>query len=171
MILILAVDENFSIGYKGDMLFHLKQDLSRFKKITSGNIMVMGRKTLESLPSSKPLPNRTHIVLTKDKHYKNHDAICLDNPDKLDDIIKSLDPNKEKDVFLIGGGNLVKQMLDKCDKAYITYVKKAFDNYDTNIPNLDKLDQWILTEESELQKENYRGEDLLFTYRTYIKNK
>ena len=168
MILIIAVDKNFSIGYKGDMLFHLKKDLARFKRITSGNIMVMGRKTLESLPGGKPLPNRTHIVLTGDASYKNHDAITLNDPERLDDLLKEIDPDGEKEVFLIGGGNLVAQMLDKCDKAYITKVDRSYPDFDTAIPDLDRLENWELVSESEVEEEVQGDEVYHFTYNEYV---
>lgn len=167
MKLILAVDNNFAIGINGDMLFHLKADLERFKKITTGNIMVMGRKTLESLPGGKPLPNRTHIVLTKNKEYSNHDAIVVNSIKEINDKIKEISIDN-KEVFLIGGGNLVKQLLDQCQMAYITKVNKNYDNFDTFIPNLDKLDNWQLLETSDIQSEIYKGEKLEFTYNIYI---
>lgn len=170
MILIIAVDNNFSIGYKGDMLFHLKKDLKRFKEITLGNIMVMGRKTLESLPNAKPLPGRTHIVLTSDKEYKNDEAIVVNSVNEIFQKIKEINPNQDKKVFLIGGGNLVKQMIDNIEIAYITKVNKNYELFDTQIPNLEKLENWELIEKSELQEE-IQGEELFnFTYNIY-KNK
>ncbi|MDO5026546.1 MAG: dihydrofolate reductase [Tissierellia bacterium] len=168
MILMLAVDNNFSIGLKGDMLFHLKKDLARFQNITSGNILVMGRKTLESLPGSRPLPNRTHLVLTKNDNYKNHDAIVLSKIDELDQKLKEINPNQQKQVFLVGGGNLVAQLLDKCHKAYITKVDKTYENFDTKIPNLDRLDNWELVEESDQVIEYHQDEKFTFKYLTYV---
>lgn len=168
MILMLAVDNNFSIGVNGDMLFHLKKDLKRFQNITSGNILVMGRKTLESLPGSKPLPNRTHLVLTSNPSYKNHDAITLSDIDKLDEKIAKINPNSDKEVFLVGGGNLVKQLLDKCSKAYITKVDKTYENFDTSVPNLDELDNWEQVDESEVMTEMHGDEEFKFKYVTYI---
>lgn len=172
MILMLAVDNNFSIGLDGDMLFHLKKDLKRFQTITSGNILVMGRKTLESLPGSKPLPNRTHLVLTGNKAYKNHDAIVLSDIDKLDEKLEEINPDvkEKKEVFLVGGGNLVSQLLDKCEKAYITKVDKSYENFDTQIPNLDQLDNWEVVQESEQEVEYHKDEEFRFRYVTY-KNK
>ena len=166
MILIIAVDKNFSIGYKGDMLFHLKTDLKRFKEITSGHIMVMGRKTLESLPGGKPLPNRTHIVITSDKNYKNEDAIVLNNINDLDSLLKEINTDN-RDVFLIGGGNLVDQLIDKCDKAYITLVNKEYTQFDTAIPNLEKLDNWELVGQSDLKTETQGDEKFEFVYNIY----
>ena len=167
MKLIFAVDNNFSMGLKGDMLFHLRKDLKRFKSITMGNILVMGRKTLESLPGSKPLEGRTHIVLTRNKDYKNGDAHIINSLDDLDQLIESLNPQKDKEVFLIGGGDLVGQLIDKCDTAYITKVDKTYSSYDTQIPNLDELDEWKLVEKSEVQVEEQKNETFHYTYNKY----
>lgn len=170
MILIIAVDNNFSIGINGDMLFHLKTDLKRFKDITSGHIMIMGRKTLESLPNGNPLPDRTHIVLTRDKKYRNHDSIVVNHISEIMPKVKELNPNNEKEVFLIGGGDLVEQMLDECEYAYITKVDKSYQNFDTAIPNLEKLSNWELIEKSEIHTEIKDGEVFEFTYNVYKNN-
>lgn len=167
MILIFAVDRNFSIGLDGDMLFYLKEDLTRFKKITSGHIMVMGRKTLESLPGGLPLKNRTNIVLTRDKNYKKDGVTIVNDLSKLFEKIEEIKkPGQE--VFLIGGGDLVAQLVDKCEKAYITYVDKEFPEFDTKIPHLDQLDNWELVQESSPVQEDIDGEIYKYTYRVYI---
>lgn len=166
MILIMNVDRNFSIGYKGDMLYHLKTDLKRFRDITTGHIMVMGRKTLESLPGAKPLPNRTHIVVTSNKNYKNEDAIIVNDIEKLDDVIKDIQ-EAGQEVFLIGGANLIDQLLDKCRLAYITKTDKAYELFDTQMANLDKLDNWKIIEVSEIHEEIQAGELFQFKYVTY----
>lgn len=167
MILIFAVDKNFSIGIDGDMLFYLKEDLSRFKKITSGHIMVMGRKTLESLPGGKPLKNRTNIVLTRDKSYLKEGALVVNDLSKLDQIIDKT-RKESQEVFLIGGGDLVAQLLNKCHKAYITYLDKEFSEFDTKIPNLDELENWQMIEELGPNKETIDNEIYSYTYRSYI---
>lgn len=149
MKIIFAVDKNWSIGLKGDMLFHISTDLKRFKEITMGNILLMGRKTLDSLPNSKPLPGRTNIVVTRNKAYKNDPAIVVHSLDEAYDLIDNLNKDNDHDVFCIGGGNLVRQVFDKCDYAYITKMDKAYENWDTNIPNLDELDDWEIESESE----------------------
>ncbi len=167
MKLIFAVDNNFSIGLKGDMLFHLKKDLARFKKITMGNILVMGRKTLESLPGGKPLKGRTHIVLTRNKDYKNHDALVINDLSQLDGLLEKLNPQGEKEVFLIGGGDLVGQLIHKCDTAYITKVDKTYSDYDTQIPNLDLSKDWKLIDQSETMVEEQKDQVFHYTYNKY----
>lgn len=154
MKIIFAVDKNWSIGYKGDMLVHIPTDLKRFKKKTTGNILVMGRKTLESLPGGKPLPSRESIVLTRNKDYDNPPAHVVGSMEEAEEVIKTLNPKGEKEVFLIGGGNLVSQYLNLCDYAYITKIDKAYEKYDTSIPNLDELDDWEVVSESETLKED-----------------
>lgn len=167
MKLILAVDNNFSIGIKGDMLFHIKKDLQRFKDLTTGNIVIMGRKTLESLPGGKPLKNRIHIVLTSDKNYEMKDCSIVHSTEEIFEKVKEINPQNEKEVFLIGGGNLVAQLLDKCEEAYITKVDKDYKNFDTSIANLDLLENWKLVEKSEVLEENQGDENFSFTFNRY----
>lgn len=163
MILIFAVDKNYSIGYQGDMLFHLRKDLARFKKITLGNILVMGRKTLESLPNSEPLPGRYSIVLTRDKNYEKDGVTIIHDLKDLDKAIKKIDLQKKKKVFVIGGGNLVDQVYQDCDYAIITEVDKEFDKFDTSIPNISEDDEWILMSESD----TYEDQGLRYVFKEY----
>lgn len=167
MILMLAVDENFSIGLDGDLLFHLKKDLRRFKETTMGKTLVMGRKTMDSLPGGHPLKGRRHIVVTNNPAYSNKDAIILTDIDKLSDLIKELGED-EKEVFLVGGASLVSQLLDSCHKALITKVHKVYDKFDAAIPNLDKLANWKLVEKSDLIEEKQGDETYSFHYLTYV---
>lgn len=83
MILIFAVDNNWNIGYNGDMLFKISEDLKRFKEITVGNIIIMGRKTFESLPYKKALPNRINIIITRDKEYKGENIMVVNSLEQL----------------------------------------------------------------------------------------
>lgn len=160
MIIFLAVDKNYSIGYKGDLLVHLKNDLKRFKKYTLGNIVVMGRKTLDSLPSGKPLKGRINIVLTKDKNFKKEGAYVVNSIDELKEKVKELNPDKKMKVFLIGGGSLVDQLYDECNYAYITEIDKKFEKYDTFIPNIREDINWEIVAESDILKDD----DLEYRY-------
>lgn len=159
MEMIFAVDENFAIGYKGDMLVHLRTDLRRFQKITDGHILVMGRKTFESLPGQRPLKNRTNLVITRDPSYHREGIEVLHSLEELDERLEGVDER----VFLIGGANLVRQLIHKCDVAWITYIQKSFEHVDTVLPNLDESDEWEMVEESEPHEEK----GLTFTYRKY----
>lgn len=167
MKIIFAVDKNWSIGIGGDMLFHISTDLKRFKEITMDNILFMGRKTLDSLPGSKPLPGRTNIVLTRNESYQNPPALVVHSLEEAYDLIDVLNSKGEKEVFCIGGGNLVGQVLDRCDYAYITKVDKSYEAWDTQIPNLDKLDEWEVVKESEVMKDK----DLSYKYVDYRRKK
>lgn len=163
MKIIFAVDRNWSIGYDGDMLFKISKDLKRFKNITIGNIIVMGRKTFESLPDQKPLVDRINIVVTRDKNYSKEGIIVVNDIEEMFLKIKELNPENKMDVFLIGGGNLTKQLIDHCDFAYITKVNKNFEVYDTYIPNLDQSFNWEMVEESK----RFYQDDLEYRYVNY----
>lgn len=163
MILIFAVDGNWKIGYKGYMLAEIKADLKRFREITQGHIVIMGRRTLEALPEQKPLPNRTNILITRNKSYKKEGFLIVNTMEDLFPLLKGINPDKEKKVFVTGGGTIARQLLLFCDKAYITKIFKDFQNTDTFIPNLDLDDDWTLTKESQV----YNQEDLYYKYMEY----
>lgn len=163
MEMILAVDKNWNIGYKGDMLFYIHEDLARFKEITMGHIMVMGKNTFLSLPNEQPLPGRTHVVLSRDENFVRDDIVIVRSEEEMDAwLVDNQKP--EQKVFLIGGGSLCNQLLYRVEKAHITYVIKGFENFDTSLPNLDENPEFKITWESE-EKEDPSG--LLYRYRTY----
>lgn len=144
MKIILAVDRDFGIGKDNKLLFHLKKDLAHFKKITLNNIVIMGRKTYDSMHGS--LPNRENIVLTRNKNLKLDDALVFN---KIDGLIEYLNENKkDKDVFVIGGNQIVDLLLDYCDEAIITKIDAKKDA-DTFLHNFDKDDDFEIVEESE----------------------
>ena len=165
MKLIFAVDRNWNIGYDGDMLFKISKDLQRFRMFTENNMIIMGRKTFESLPDRKALPNRINIVITRDKDYEVEDIIVVNSIDELFPLLKELDPEEKMQRFLIGGGNLTHQMLDYCNSAYITKVNKSFDISDTLIPNLDEDENWKIIKESGIDYQD----DLEYKYVDYIR--
>ncbi len=165
MILIFAVDSNWNIGYDGDLLYKISEDLKRFRLLTEGNIIIMGRRTFESLPDKKALPNRINIVITRDKEYKAEGGIVINSLEELFPLLKELNPNDEMENFVIGGGNIAKQMMSYCNKAYITKINQAFEGADTFIENLDLLDDWKVVNESEV----YKQDDLHYKYVDYIR--
>ena len=167
MKLIFAIDNNWNIGYDGDMLFKISEDLKRFKSMTEGNIIIMGRKTFESLPNTKALPNRINIVITRDKEYKADGIIVVTSLDELPPILEELNPSNEMEVFVIGGGNIAHQMIGECNEAYITKVNKSFDISDTLIPNLDEDPDWKIVKESDTAYQD----DLEYKYVDYIRVK
>ena len=132
---IVAVDNNWGIGYNGDLLEHIPEDLKYFKTLTTGHAVVMGSKTWDSLPK-KPLPDRTNIIISHEGNLLlENGAIRL----KLEDL--NLD-YFETDVFIIGGGSIYQQLLPFCDRVYVTKIYKSHEQVDTYFPNLDELDDW-----------------------------
>jgi dihydrofolate reductase len=121
-------------------------DQKYFRETTTGKVVVMGRKTLESFPNGQPLKNRTNIVLTRDENYRT-DAIVVHTIEELHEKLKDYDTN---DVYVIGGETIYRQLLPECDTAYITKVDFAFDA-DTYFPDLDEMEDWELADEGEEQ--------------------
>lgn len=147
MNLIAAVDQNWAIGNKNQLLVKIPADQKFFRETTTGKIVVMGRKTLESFPNGLPLKNRTNIVLTRDKKYEVKDAIVLHS---LEDLREELKKYPSEDIYVIGGETIYRQLLDDCDVAHITKVEFAYDA-DAYFPNLDELPEWKITADSEEQ--------------------
>ncbi len=153
MKLIVAVDENWAIGLKGKLLVSIPNDMKFFVAKTTGNIVVMGRKTLESFPNGLPLPNRVNIVMTSNADYDAHGATVVGDVVKLKEELTRLasqDETKDMEVFVIGGASIYKELLPLCDTAYITKIDFKYDA-DTYFPNLDEDREWEITEESEEQ--------------------
>lgn len=162
MNLIAAVDKNWAIGYQNKLLTSIPEDMKFFRQTTTGKVVVMGRKTLESFPGKKPLKNRTNIVLTKNPSYQAEGAIVVHNEDELREKLKKYD---SEDIFVIGGESIYRQFLDECDKAYITKIEYAY-TADAYFPNLDEKEEWKITAESE----EHTCFDLEYFFLTYEKN-
>ncbi len=163
MKLLFAVDENWNIGYENDLLIKISEDLKRFRKMTTNNIIIMGRRTFESLPESKPLPNRTNIIVTRDKDYKVEDAIVVNSIEELYETLDRINPHGKLSNYMIGGGNIVKQLIDSATQAYITKIYKKFEKADTSMINLDKLDDW----EHSITSDIYYQDDVPYQYFLY----
>ena len=148
---IVAVDQNYAIGYRGGMLFHLPEDLKYFARMTRGKTLVMGRATLQSFPNGKPLPGRPHIVLSRDKTFAVPGAAVVHSLHELREAIANYAPDQ---VFLVGGGQLYGLLIDCCDTAYVTRVRAEADEADCSFPNLDARPGWRLAEESEPIEDN-----------------
>ena len=132
LTLIVAAGENNAIGKDNDLIWHLSDDLKRFKSLTNGHHIIMGRKTFESFP--KPLPNRTHIVITRQTDYKAPSGVIVVN--NLEDAIDAA--KNDKQAFVIGGGEIYKQAMPLVDTLEITRVHSTFDNADTFFPEIDE---------------------------------
>ncbi|MGN0347402.1 MAG: dihydrofolate reductase [Lachnospiraceae bacterium] len=163
MNLIAAVDKNWGIGCKNQLLVSIPQDMKFFRSETGGKVVIMGRKTLESFPNKQPLKNRTNIVLTKDSTFSCEDAIVVHD---LDALFKLLKQYPTEDVYVIGGGSIYTQLVDYCDVAYITKIDHAY-QADTYFPNLDEKPEWVVTGQSE--EETYF--DLEYCFIKYEKKK
>lgn len=147
MQLIAAVDQNWAIGKNNQLLVRIPADQKFFREVTTGKVVVMGRKTLESFPNGMPLKNRTNIVLTRNPDYQVKDAIVVHSMDELHEELKKYNSD---DIFIIGGEKIYEQMLDECDVAHITKIEFAYDA-DAYFPNLDEREDWELTGDSEEQ--------------------
>lgn len=147
MNLIVAVDKNWAIGNKNELLVRIPNDHKFFREETTGKVVVLGRKTLETFPQGLPLKNRTNIILSTDQSYHVKDAIVVHSVEELLEEVKQYD---SQDVYIIGGESVYRQMLPYCDVAHITRIDKAYDA-DAYFPDLDKMPEWKVTAESEEQ--------------------
>ncbi|HJC33453.1 dihydrofolate reductase [Mediterraneibacter glycyrrhizinilyticus] len=144
---ILAADKNWGIGYNNHLLVSIPSDMKFFRQTTTGKVVVMGRKTLESFPNGMPLKNRTNIVLSGNQNYQVKDAVVVHSEDELMEELEKYDTD---DIFVIGGESVYRMMLPHCDTVYVTKIDRAF-QADTFFPDLDEMDEWVMTEESEEQ--------------------
>lgn len=163
MNLIVAVDKNWAIGKNNQLLVRIPLDQKFFRETTTGKVVVMGRKTLESFPNGLPLKNRVNIVLTHNPNYTVKDAIVVHSMDELHEELKKYN---SEDIFVIGGEKIYEQMLDECDVAHVTKINYEYDA-DAFFPNLDEKPEWEITGDSEEQ--TYF--DLEFYFYRYEKKK
>ncbi|MBR4027844.1 MAG: dihydrofolate reductase [Lachnospiraceae bacterium] len=147
MNLIAAVDRNWGIGKNNQLLVRIPMDQKFFRETTTGKVVVMGRKTLESFPNGLPLKNRTNIVLTRNKNFTVKDAIVVYSLEELHEELKKY---KSEDIYIIGGEQIYKQLVDECDVAHITKIEYEYDA-DAYFPNLDEKPEWKITADSEEQ--------------------
>lgn len=147
MNLIVAVDKNWGIGKDNKLLVSIPADMKFFRETTTGNVVVMGRKTLESFPNGLPLKNRTNIVLTKNPDYQVKDALVVHS---VEELLKELKQHNSEDVYVIGGDSVYRLLLPYCDVAHVTKIDHAYEA-DTYFPNLDEMAEWKITGESEEQ--------------------
>ncbi|WP_394750885.1 dihydrofolate reductase [Spongiimicrobium salis] len=159
--MIAAAGENNALGKDNDLLWRLPDDFKRFKTLTMGHTIIMGRKTFESLPS--PLPRRTHIIVTRDQEY------TVDFPDCL--VVHSMESaialvSEEEQAYIIGGGEIYALGMEISQKLELTRVHGTFNEADTFFPEVD-TDIWKLTAEEHHPKDERH--QYAFTYLTYVK--
>ena len=147
MNIIVAVDENWAIGYRGDLLVRIPADHKMFRNETIGKVVVLGRKTMDTFPGGLPLAGRTNIVLTRNLEYQVKDAIVVHSVEELLAELKNYDT---KDVYVIGGDSVYSQLLPYCDTAHVTKIDRSYEA-DTYFPNLDASGEWEITAESDEQ--------------------
>lgn len=146
---IVVVDKNWGIGKDGRLLAHLPGDLKYYRQKTLGNVTIVGRKTLESFPGGKPLPDRTNIVLTRDVSYVKEDCIVCNSVTEVMEKLESYDKDR---VFIAGGAEIYGQFMEMCDSFFVTRIYEKFDA-DRYFPDLDALGYEVVWE-SPLQEEN-----------------
>lgn len=149
--MIAAVDENWGIGFQNRLLFSIPEDMAFFKQKTMGNVVVMGRKTLESFPNQKPLKGRVNVILTSDKGFslsmeEREDSVHIAN--SIKEVFLILKKYSEKEIYVIGGGSVYKQFLSFAEEIFLTRIKKTY-LADTIFPELSKRTEWKLAECSE----------------------
>lgn len=145
MNLIVAVDKNWAIGNKGELLVRIPNDHKMFREETTNKVVVLGRKTLETFPNKLPLKNRINIILSTNHDYVVKDAIVVHSIEELRTKLKEYDSN---DVYIIGGESIYKEMLPYCDSAHVTKIEHAYEA-DAYFPNLDLSDEWSITAKSD----------------------
>jgi len=157
MNLIVAVDENWAIGKGGDQLVYISADLKRFKELTTGHPVILGRKTLATFPGGRPLKNRRNLILSATPGYTVEGAEVYADVD-------SLMAHAPADAFVIGGESVYRALLDRCDTAYVTKIMASYPA-DRYFPDLDNLPNWQVSEEGEVLEED----GVCFRYVTYRK--
>ena len=160
MVAIVAVAENWGIGKDGDLLFSLRQDMRRFRTLTSYMTVIMGRKTLESLPGGKPLPKRRNIVLSS----RMEPVEGVEIAHNIEELLSLVADDPAEEVYVIGGGQVYAALLPHCDKVLLTRVY-ASPEADAFFPDLDADPAWKVESESELLEE----EGIHFRYIDYIR--
>ena len=145
MNLIVNVDSNWAIGYRGKLLVSIPEDMKFFRSETTGKVVVLGRKTLDTFPGGQPLKNRTNIILSHNPDYKVKGAIVCHS---VEEVLEELKKYNSEDVYIIGGVWFYKAFLPYCDVAHVTRTDHVYDA-DAWFPNLEEDPEWVLTGESE----------------------
>jgi len=157
MNIIVAVDKNYGIGRDGGLLFSIPEDMAYFRSMTRGNTVIMGRKTLESLPGGRPLKDRRNIVFSRNPDFEREGVERVSSVEELLDIVKG-----DENAFVIGGEAIYRTMLPYCERAYVTMVDAEADA-DRFFPRIEEMDDWTLVQASEWKEH----EGIRFQFREY----
>ncbi|MEG0597675.1 MAG: dihydrofolate reductase [Oscillospiraceae bacterium] len=152
---IVAVDRHWGIGQNNQLLVRIPADLQRFKALTTGHPVILGRKTLETFPGGRPLPGRRNLILSTNPDYHVEGGEVFHSPEELLQ-------NCPDDAFVIGGSSVYKLLLPRCQRVYVTVLSKVFPA-DAFFPDLEKDPQWRITE----TQPPLDFEGLSFQYVTY----
>lgn len=147
MNLIVAVDENWAIGNHNELLVRIPNDHKFFREETTGKVIVLGRRTMDTFPGKQPLKNRTNIVMSTNPSYEVRGATVVHS---VDELLKECRQYPSQDVYIIGGESVYKQMLPYCDTAHVTKIDMSY-AADAYFPNLDEDPDWEITQDSEEQ--------------------
>ena len=165
---IVCADSNWAIGSGGDLLIHIPEDMKFFREKTNDSTVIMGRKTYDSLPK-RPLPNRENVIITN--NFPDGRNLRIDENGtafaKLSNVkdVLGLKEMDEYNVFIIGGGQIYKELLPYCEYAYVTKVHCAYENVDTYFPNIDNMPEWEIESSSEIKEYN----NIKYQFYTYKK--
>lgn len=163
MNLIVNADRNWAIGNNNKLLVSIPKDMKTFREMTTGKVIVLGRKTLSTFPGGRPLDSRTNIIMSRDKNFKVDGAIVVHG---VDDLLEELKKYKSDDVYICGGESVYKQLIPYCDTAHVTRVDHSY-AADAYFPDLDKSDEWEIEVESD--EEVYF--DVTYSFVKYVRVK
>ena len=150
MKLIVAVDREWGIGYRGELLATVKEDLAHFRELTVGKTIVYGSSTLRTFPYGRPLKNRINLILSTNPNFKPEGAVVLHSVEELIAYEKS---HPEEDIVVVGGASVYKQLMPHCETAYVTRFDASFEK-DAYFPNLDENPSWQCISVSETHYSN-----------------
>lgn len=156
MNLIVAVDNGWGIGNKGELLARVSADLRNFRSLTQGKVVIYGYNTLATFPKGRALKNRTNILLTRKKDFTAEDIIVAGGIEELLEIVKSYNSD---DVFVIGGESIYRQLLEYCDRAYVTKFAADFEK-DAYMPSLDGNSEWQCVDVGETMYSNIETDSI-----------
>ena len=159
MNVIVAVDQNWAIGKDGDQLVYLSEDLKRFKALTTGHPVILGRKTLATFPGERPLKGRRNLILSRSAGFAPEGAEVFSD-------VEALRAAAPEDSFVIGGASVYRQLLPWCDTAYVTKIDRTFPA-DCYFPDLEQDPAWERTEESAPLEQD----GIIYRYVTYRRKK
>ena len=157
---IVNVNPRWGIGNENRLLVHIRSDMRRFRAMTSGNTIIIGRKTLDTFPDWKPLKNRENIILTRDTDFRVENAVIAHDLSELNAVLFNRDPET---VFVCGGEQIYRLLLPYCTEALVT-LTYCSENADRFFPDLNRMPNWVLRDVGEKQYED----EIAFRYLSYV---